>query len=178
MSLLLWFFCVKVQTKESRHMFGVFGIRRDHIVSNVYEIHGSIEGWKSILSCVVWWCQVVVFVIIRRLGKRVTHCWIFCMKQWQAVVLPLCLTSLMYAGSIFLKCLLLLASWRQHSSSEALSLDSFKCSLQRFLDWLSVILSNILVWRNYVLVSTIIIILHVEAFAINRLLCVVFLLCL
>ncbi|KAH1216981.1 CAAX prenyl protease 2 [Glycine max] len=48
-------------------------------------------------------------------------------------------------------CLLLLASWRQHSSSEALSLDSFKCSLQRFLDWLSVILSNILVWRNYVL---------------------------
>ncbi|XP_028187053.1 CAAX prenyl protease 2-like isoform X1 [Glycine soja] len=70
---------------------------------------------------------------------------------WQAVVLPLCLTSLMYAGSIFLKCLLLLASWRQHSSSEALSLDSFKCSLQRFLDWLSVILSNILVWRNYVL---------------------------
>lgn len=127
--------------------------------------------------CLVW-CQVVFLVILCRLGNRVTHCWIFCMKQWQAVVLPLCLTSLMYAGSIFLKCLLLLASWRQHSSSEALSLDSFKCSLQRFLDWLSVILSNILVWRNYVLVSTIIIILHVEAFAINRLLCVVFLLCL
>ena len=162
MSLLLWFFCVKVQTKESRHMFGVFGIRRDHIVSNVYEIHGSIEGWKSILSCVVWWCQVVVFVIIRRLGKRVTHCWIFCMKQWQAVVLPLCLTSLMYSGSMFLKCLLVLASWRQHTNSgAALSFDSCKFALQRFLDWLSAISSNILVWRNYVVVSIIIIIMHV-----------------
>ncbi|KAL9318978.1 hypothetical protein ACSQ67_015495 [Phaseolus vulgaris] len=70
---------------------------------------------------------------------------------WQAVVLPLCLTSLMYAGSIFDKCLLFLASWGQHTSSgDALSFDSCKFALQRFLDWLSVISSNILVWRNYV----------------------------
>ncbi|KAH1137172.1 hypothetical protein GLYMA_10G071200v4 [Glycine max] len=73
------------------------------------------------------------------------------MKQWQAVVLPLCLTSLMYSGSMFLKCLLLLASWRQHTNSgAALSFDSCKFALQRFLDWLSAISSNILVWRNYV----------------------------
>lgn len=30
--------CVQVQTKELHHIVGVFGIRRDHIVSNVYEI--------------------------------------------------------------------------------------------------------------------------------------------
>ncbi|XP_020239361.1 CAAX prenyl protease 2 isoform X2 [Cajanus cajan] len=70
---------------------------------------------------------------------------------WQAVVIPLCLTSLMYAGSMFLKCLLLLTSWRQHTSSgDALSFASCKCTLQRFFDWLSVISSNVLVWRNYV----------------------------
>ncbi|XP_047167495.1 CAAX prenyl protease 2 [Vigna umbellata] len=70
---------------------------------------------------------------------------------WQAVILPLCLTSLMYAGSIFDKCLLLLASWRQHASSgDALSFDYYKIALHQFLDWLSEISSNILVWRNYV----------------------------
>ncbi|KAL5137187.1 CAAX prenyl protease 2 [Glycine soja] len=101
LSLFVSALILPVQTKESRHMFGVFGIRRDHI--------------------------------------------------WQAVVLPLCLTSLMYSGSMFLKCLLLLASWRQHTNSgAALSFDSCKFALQRFLDWLSAISSNILVWRNYV----------------------------
>ncbi|KAG4996362.1 hypothetical protein AAZX31_10G066900 [Glycine max] len=101
LSLFISALILPVQTKESRHMFGVFGIRRDHI--------------------------------------------------WQAVVLPLCLTSLMYSGSMFLKCLLLLASWRQHTNSgAALSFDSCKFALQRFLDWLSAISSNILVWRNYV----------------------------
>jgi len=83
------------------------------------------------------------------------------MKQWQAVILPLCLTSLMYAGSIFDKCLLLLASWRQHASSgDALSFDYYKIALQQFLDWLSEISSNILVWRKYVVVSTTVIIVH------------------
>ncbi|KAL2323093.1 hypothetical protein Fmac_027472 [Flemingia macrophylla] len=101
LSLLLSALILPVQTKKLRHIFGVFGIRGDHI--------------------------------------------------WQAVVIPLCLTSLMYAGSMFLKCLLLLASWRQRTNSGAvLSLDSCKCALQRFLDWLSAISSNVLVWRNYV----------------------------
>ncbi|XP_027366549.1 CAAX prenyl protease 2 [Abrus precatorius] len=101
LSLFLTILILPVHNKELRHIFGVFGIRSDHI--------------------------------------------------WQAVVLPLCLTSLMYAGSLFLKCLLLLASLRQYTSSGgALSFDYCKCALQRFIDWLSVISSNVLVWRNYV----------------------------
>ncbi|KAK7345355.1 hypothetical protein VNO77_15958 [Canavalia gladiata] len=101
LSLFISALILPVQTKELRQLFGVFGIRRDHI--------------------------------------------------WQAVVLPLCLTSLMYAGSLFLKCLLLLTSWRQYTTpGGALYFDSSKCALQRFLEWLSVISSNVLVWRNYV----------------------------
>lgn len=30
--------CVQVQTKELRHILVVFGIRRDHIVSNAHQI--------------------------------------------------------------------------------------------------------------------------------------------
>jgi len=159
--------CVQVQTKELHHIVGVFGIRRDHIVSNVYEIHWFNWGTKEhFLLC----GDVKLYFLLHYadLEKKVIaefSFWnvVFCMKQWQAVVLPLCLTSLMYAGSIFDKCLLFLASWGQHTSSgDALSFDSCKFALQRFLDWLSVISSNILVWRNYVVVSTIVIIVHVE----------------
>ncbi|KAK7278649.1 hypothetical protein RJT34_23683 [Clitoria ternatea] len=77
-------------------------------------------------------------------GIRVDHI-------WQAVVLPLCLTSLMYAGSLFLKCLLLLASWRQHTSSQGdLSFESCKRAFLRFYNWLSALLSNVSTWRNYI----------------------------
>ncbi|KAI5395928.1 hypothetical protein KIW84_062211 [Lathyrus oleraceus] len=73
------------------------------------------------------------------------------MKQWQALVLPLALTSLMYAGSLFLKSLLLFDFWRQYAFfGGGLSFDSFKCALARFIDWLSAISSNVLTWRNYV----------------------------
>lgn len=79
------------------------------------------------------------------------------MKQWQAVILPLSLTSLMYAGSLFLKFLLLLDSWRQHTAfGNGLSFDSCQCTWIAFLGWLSSISSNVLAWRNYVVVSTII----------------------
>ncbi|KAK7267971.1 hypothetical protein RIF29_20652 [Crotalaria pallida] len=80
----------------------------------------------------------------RVFGIRVDHI-------WQAVVFPLSLTSLMYAGSLCNKCLLLLDSWRQYrSSGGGLSFDSCKHVLQRFLAWLSAISSNVLAWRNYV----------------------------
>lgn len=39
--------CVQVQTKELLHIVGVFGIRRDHIVSNVYDIHWFNWGMKE-----------------------------------------------------------------------------------------------------------------------------------
>ncbi|KAJ0949885.1 putative CAAX prenyl protease 2 [Helianthus annuus] len=39
---------------------------------------------------------------------------ILCMKQWEAVVFPLCLTSLMYIGSFILKTLSIWSSWAEH----------------------------------------------------------------
>ncbi|XP_027186863.1 CAAX prenyl protease 2 isoform X2 [Cicer arietinum] len=77
-------------------------------------------------------------------GIRMDH-------MWQAMVLPLALTSLMYAGSLFLKSLLLLDFMRHHTAFDGgLSFDSFKCASTRFIDWLSAISSNVLTWRNYV----------------------------
>ncbi|KAI4348978.1 hypothetical protein L6164_009638 [Bauhinia variegata] len=70
---------------------------------------------------------------------------------WQAVVFPLSLTSLMYAGSLFLKSLLLVDSWKEHGSSGGgLPFDSCKNISERFLGWLSSIIFNVLAWRNYV----------------------------
>lgn len=77
-------------------------------------------------------------------GIRVDH-------MWQAVFIPLALTSLMYAGSLFLKSLLLFDFWRQHSFfGGEISFDSLKCAVTRFINWLSEISSNVLTWRNYV----------------------------
>ncbi|XP_061361934.1 CAAX prenyl protease 2 [Gastrolobium bilobum] len=101
LSFFLSVLILPVQNKEPRYIFGVYGIRVDHI--------------------------------------------------WQAVVLPLSLTSLMYAGSLSLKSLLLLDSWRQHTSSGgALSFDSCKYVLRMLLGWLSATSSNVLAWRNYI----------------------------
>ncbi|KAK2401024.1 CAAX prenyl protease [Trifolium repens] len=77
-------------------------------------------------------------------GIRVDH-------MWQALVIPLALTSLMYAGSLFLKSLQLFDFWRQHGFfGGGLSFDSFKCAATRFIDWLSEISSNVMTWRNYI----------------------------
>lgn len=76
------------------------------------------------------------------------------MKQWQAAVIPLSLTSLMYAGSFCLKSLLLMESWKEHLNEDGgLSFDCVKHLLQNFIDWMSSAASNVLAWRNYVVVS-------------------------
>ncbi|KAI9090744.1 hypothetical protein K1719_028597 [Acacia pycnantha] len=68
---------------------------------------------------------------------------------WQAAIIPLFLTSLMYAGSIFLKYLLLLDSWRQYrSSGGSLTFNLCKNALLKFLDCFLTTLSNVLAWRT------------------------------
>ncbi|KAF7818780.1 CAAX prenyl protease 2 [Senna tora] len=68
---------------------------------------------------------------------------------WQAVIVPLSLTSLMYAGSLFLKSLLLMDSWRQdRDSGGGLSFDYCKYVPQRILGWFYTTASNVLAWRN------------------------------
>ncbi|KAL5742228.1 hypothetical protein ACOSP7_028960 [Xanthoceras sorbifolium] len=77
-------------------------------------------------------------------GIRLDH-------MWQAVVFPLSLTSLMYAGSLVLKSMLLLKSWKKHTDDGGgVSLDCIKSALLTFLDYIISMASNVLAWRTYV----------------------------
>ncbi|KAJ0028409.1 hypothetical protein Pint_35944 [Pistacia integerrima] len=70
---------------------------------------------------------------------------------WQVVVFPLFLTSLMYAGSLVLKCLLLVNSWKtDFDNGGEFLFDRIKSITQTFLSYLLSIASNLLAWRNYV----------------------------
>lgn len=76
------------------------------------------------------------------------------MKQWHAVVFPLFLTSLMYAGSLLSKTLLLVNSWKEYKIlNEADSFDCIRDALLKFFDWTISVSSNVVAWRNYVVVS-------------------------
>ncbi|KAK9196778.1 hypothetical protein WN943_004909 [Citrus x changshan-huyou] len=70
--------------------------------------------------------------------------------MWQAAVFPLFLTSLMYAGSMVLKSLLLLNSWTTDmNNSGGLSLGCVKIVLWSLRAQMFAVASNILAWRNF-----------------------------
>ncbi|KAM3341394.1 CAAX prenyl protease 2 isoform X1 [Capsicum galapagoense] len=69
---------------------------------------------------------------------------------WQAVIFPLTLTSLMYAGTLILKLLLLLDSAQEdRENGRSLSLDIIKNAVHEFIESISSMASNISAWRNY-----------------------------
>lgn len=69
---------------------------------------------------------------------------------WQAVIFPLSLTSLMYVGSMVLKSLLLVDSWREYMKhGEGSLLDCAILIWTQFLDSWLLTVSNVLAWRNY-----------------------------
>ncbi|KAE8661154.1 CAAX prenyl protease 2 [Hibiscus syriacus] len=70
---------------------------------------------------------------------------------WQAMVFPLFLTSLMYAGSLMLKSMLLLNMWkeRRHQYGEPL-FGCIKSTLLCFPGQVSSVASNVLFWRNFI----------------------------
>ncbi|CAI0423653.1 unnamed protein product [Linum tenue] len=76
-------------------------------------------------------------------GVRMDH-------VWQAVVYPLCLTSLMYAGSMVLKLLLVVEAMKEHMDRGGGVLDFARDLLQNFGSWVSSAVSNILAWRNLI----------------------------
>lgn len=79
---------------------------------------------------------------------------ILCMKQWQAVIFPLSLTSLMYAGSFILKSLSLLHSWSDYvNAGGGISFGCIKRVPQSICDWVFITASNVMAWRNFVVVS-------------------------
>lgn len=77
-------------------------------------------------------------------GIRIDHI-------WQVMVFPLSLTSLMYAGSLLLKSLLIVSSWKQYKNQgRGIAIDYVKNVPQNILNWVFSTASSILAWRNYV----------------------------
>ncbi|KAL7247845.1 hypothetical protein ACSBR2_002702 [Camellia fascicularis] len=69
---------------------------------------------------------------------------------WQAVVYPVSLTSLLYAGSLVLKSMSLLNSWKEHwNDSEGHSSNCINNVLQMVIGKMFSIASNVSAWRNY-----------------------------
>ncbi|XP_021764743.1 CAAX prenyl protease 2-like [Chenopodium quinoa] len=68
---------------------------------------------------------------------------------WHAVIFPLSLTSLVYAGSLVLKCLLLLDSWIE-DGSEGITLNCLHNLLHKIYCGFISVASNIGAWRNLV----------------------------
>ncbi|XP_060201222.1 CAAX prenyl protease 2 [Lycium barbarum] len=68
---------------------------------------------------------------------------------WQAVVFPLALTSLMYAGTLILNLLLLLDSGQEDRENGSSLLDIIKNVVHEFIESISSMAYNIQAWRNY-----------------------------
>ncbi|KAF3787312.1 CAAX prenyl protease 2 [Nymphaea thermarum] len=69
----------------------------------------------------------------------------------RAVAIPLCLTSLFYAGSVVSRLLSFSDAWEQEElHQEAYLVRIFKSASQRLVDDAHFVVLNILAWRNYV----------------------------
>ncbi|KAK8359318.1 hypothetical protein V6Z12_A04G087200 [Gossypium hirsutum] len=70
---------------------------------------------------------------------------------WQAIVFPLFLTSLMYAGSLIFKSMLLVNKWKEHRHQEGEPLlGCIKSTLLSLPVQMSSVTSNVLFWRNFI----------------------------
>ncbi|MFQ6641461.1 hypothetical protein Gotur_016614 [Gossypium turneri] len=80
---------------------------------------------------------------------------------WQAMVFPLFLTSLMYAGSLMLKSMLLVNKWKEHRHQEGEPLlGCIKSTLLSLPGQMSSVASNVLFWRNFIVVALCLLILE------------------
>ncbi|KAF5954011.1 hypothetical protein HYC85_006867 [Camellia sinensis] len=83
-------------------------------------------------------------------GIRLDHMVSIRVHDWQAVVYPVSLTSLLYAGSLVLKSMSLLNSWKEHwNDSEGRSSNCINNGLQMVIGKMFSIVSNVSAWRNY-----------------------------
>uniref|UniRef100_A0A7N0SZ03 intramembrane prenyl-peptidase Rce1 n=1 Tax=Kalanchoe fedtschenkoi TaxID=63787 RepID=A0A7N0SZ03_KALFE len=69
------------------------------------------------------------------------------MKQWQAMVFPLFLTSLVYSGSILLKAFLLIDELKELNARGEGVIQHLN---QQLCGWIYATVSNVIAWRNYV----------------------------
>lgn len=131
------------------NLFGVFGIRVDHTV--------SISSGNGFFFCnrAVKWGQVqlsmYVLVWLAELeGWLILQYNLMC-AQWQALVIPLTLTSFMYTGSFVLKLLSMIKDLDEHSS-DGRTLPVLVSCFQNIVDWAITSASSVSAWRNYVVV--------------------------
>ncbi|XP_042494361.1 CAAX prenyl protease 2-like isoform X2 [Macadamia integrifolia] len=105
-------------------------------------------GISSIVS--IFFCALIlpmrrleVSSVLGAYGIRLDH-------LWHAVVFPISLTSLVYTGSLVSKFMSLLSSWNQYEVCGEGSMSEYiKIASQTFLERISAMASNVLVWRNY-----------------------------
>ncbi|KAM0005495.1 hypothetical protein Hdeb2414_s0211g00834531 [Helianthus debilis subsp. tardiflorus] len=72
-------------------------------------------------------------------------------EKWEAVVFPLCLTSLVYIGSFILKTLSIWSSWAVHGDRQIdISFHGLKSGLQDLSNWMLSAVYDISVWRMYI----------------------------
>ncbi|KAI3683874.1 hypothetical protein L1987_84389 [Smallanthus sonchifolius] len=83
-------------------------------------------------------------VLLSAYGIRLHH-------MWEAVVFPLCLTSLMYSGSFVLKIFSIWSSWAEHGGRQIdISFHGLKSVFQSLINWMLSLVYNISVWRMYI----------------------------
>ncbi|KAJ0949887.1 putative CPBP intramembrane metalloprotease [Helianthus annuus] len=96
--------------------------------------------WHSIHEIKRW----NMSYLLSAYGIRLHH-------TWEAVVFPLCLTSLMYIGSFILKILSIWSSWAEHGDRQIdISFHGLKSGLQNLINWMVSAVYDISVWRMYI----------------------------
>ncbi|CAH2080505.1 unnamed protein product [Thlaspi arvense] len=100
-------------------------------------------------------------------GVRLDH-------LWQAVVYPVSLTSLMYAGSLVLKSISLLKSWKEHrNDGEGHSSNCMDNVLQILISKMLSFASDVLSWRYFIVMKLSLFCLVYDA----QFFCVVYFMC-
>ncbi|KAF5823826.1 putative CAAX prenyl protease 2 [Helianthus annuus] len=106
-------------------------------------------GISTVVSLVV--CAFILPIkrwnmsyLLSAYGIRLHH-------TWEAVVFPLCLTSLTYIGSFILKILSIWSSWAEHGDRQIdISFHGLKSGLQNLINWMVSAVYDISVWRMYI----------------------------
>jgi len=130
-------------------LFSAYGVRLHHTVHIRFICIDNT--WFSSVYVIDMIC---ILYRVSELLKFSAENGILCVKQWEAVIFPLCLTSLMYTGSFIHKFFSIWNAWTEHGNRQIdISFHGLKSALQSFINWMLSLVYNISVWRTYIVVS-------------------------
>lgn len=160
--LTVWYwsilFFLQVQSWKITYLLNLYGIQTDHVVSIFcWLVTTLIFSWDTFFGLGSGICSYHIQIWRSADKETVTDNFacsiaILCMKQWHAVVFPFSLTSIVYAGSMVLKCLLLLDSWIE-DGSQGIPFNCVHNVFRKIYCGSISVASNIGAWRNLVVVS-------------------------